>query len=202
MPLLDLQQQEFKLKLKKRLVFLLLSYLLSLPQISRADSAALYIGPSMESLTFEDDTASRTAITGFFGEYDLHLFSGFHLGLGANAQVSINTMSTVSFGLYSSLRYDLLGQVHYPSAQSGDASIRLYKTYAVYLNFGLFQKFLEFESIPDVSNVGGVLFGVGGIYNSSDKFYYSVIIQTLMSGSAPLPQYTSMEFYLGLGMRF
>lgn len=166
-----------------------------------AGQIGVYLGPKFETLETALSKKSRSNLVSFLGEYNFKLYSKFHLSAGITGELEIDGLTSQGFGLYASTRYYFKGHPNLITTEGEFSKLVIVQPQAFFVGFGFFQKSIEFEGIGD-EDLGGPFISGGYHYSISERYFLSAIGQYLISGSGTNKDYTSIEIYGGLGMRF
>lgn len=135
---------------------------------------------------------------------DFEAMDKVYLSFGTSFEVSTETYSTSGFTIYGSVMYYLYGLPKAVNLKTGSMNMDFFYPYSIYINAGIFQKQIKIRSEASVTtteDLGGLEVGLGFNYSLGSKTYIATHIQMLMSGLSSDSEYSSTEFYVGLGLR-
>ncbi|MGH1467254.1 MAG: hypothetical protein ACRBBP_00020 [Bdellovibrionales bacterium] len=147
-----------------------------------------------------------TSPLGLITFIDFQATEKFYFSFGTSFEMSTETYSTSGFTIYGSAMYYLYGAPGMVESDTENMKMNLFYPYSVYASAGIFQKQIKIRSIDSedstiTKDLGGLQAGVGFNYNLNAKIYLTSHLQMLMSGMGSSSEYSSTEFYIGLGLR-
>lgn len=163
-----------------------------------AHQLSFMFGPSYETIQIKNTTKSRLTVSSFLAQYERKLLENVYFSLGVTSQVDISTINVVSFGLYGSARYYLIGRPDRSESSSEGTFLSLNYPYSLFLGGGIFNKEVNFEG-EERQTVGGLVFQCGGTFQYSKKFYINWTANYLYQGEKNRVSYSNIEAYVGLG---
>jgi len=189
--------------LHKYLYFLLL---LTFTQSVEASQFRLLVGPRVETASETSSSISNTNPFNLILEYDMRVHSRYYFSVGASGEFDLATTSSKGFGLFGSVRYYLKGDPSLIESSGKDIKFNFVEPISYFVGLGFFHKNINFEDGAKIrrieGDVGGLIFSGGGNYSISKRYYIAGLLQFLLGGSGSKTEYTSIEAYVGLGLRF
>jgi len=127
--------------------------------------------------------------------------------MGASGEFDFANTSSTGFGLFGSLRYYIKGDPSLISSTGNDIKLSFVEPWSYFLGVGFFHKNITFESDDRFvrrieGDIGGLILSAGANFSISKKYYLAAYIQYLIGGAGSVIDYTSVESYFGLGLRF
>jgi len=173
-----------------------------------ADTQVRFLtGTKSQSFSNTSQEQVGSSPLGLIAFVDFELMEKWYFSLGTSFEFSTETFATSGFTLYGSGLYYLYGTPKKLGSQ-GEVSqldMELYNPYSLYVNFGIFQKEVKLRrqgsTVIEDEGVGGLMFGLGGNYHLNTKTYLTGHVQYLQSGLGTELEFSSFEFYFGLGLR-
>ncbi len=182
-------------------------FLVSIASKSYAVQFRLMLGPKVETASSSESSISNTNPISLIFEYDSRIYKKYFISIGASGEFDLGNMSSTGFGLYGSLRYYIKGDPSLISSAGKDIQVSFVEPISYFIGLGFFQKNISFDSgdpaVRDIKeDVGGLIFSGGGNYSLSKRYYLAGYLQYLFGGAGSSIEYTSIEGYGGIGMRF
>lgn len=186
--------------------FIMTAVLLSFSNAQSATMARFLTGTKSQTYNTSSQEQIGSSPLGLLALIDVEMLKGMYFSFGTSFELSTDSFSTSGFSLYGGLNYYFYGN---PKAlmvsDSHETSMELYQKYSVYGTFGIFQKEIKLRN-PEVDivndeSLGGIMLGGGVNYNLNSKMYVNGQLQYLSSGMGTSEEYSSVEMYIGLGLR-
>lgn len=175
--------------------------------LAEANQFRLLAGPKSETASSTTSSISNTNPLSLILEYDSRIYSKYYISIGASGEFDLANMSSTGFGLFGSVRYYLKGDPSLISSAGNDIQVSFVEPVSYFIGLGFFQKSIAFDSgdrnVEDITeDVGGLIFSGGGNYSLTKRYYLTGYAQYLLGGSGSKIDYTSIEAYAGVGLRF
>ena len=171
-----------------------------------ASQIRVLAGPKVESISKLTQTRSRSNPTALIVEFDTKMYQNLFLSIGASGEFDIGTQSSNGFALYGSARYYFKGNPDLIKSAGNDIKMQLVEPWSYFAGLGLFQKSIRFSDSNDLrdinEDVGGLVVSGGGNYSLTEHYFLSGYLAYLLSGPGTDLDYSSVELYLGVGVRF
>lgn len=179
---------------------------MSLHTVSYSATQARFL-TGTKSQTFNTSAQEQlgTSPLGLLAMVDFGLAQTIYFSMGTSFELSTESYSTSGFTLYGSLLYYFYGDPKAVVSTDTETSLELYQKYSVYGGFGIFQKEIRLRNsetdTTDDESLGGIMLSFGVNYNLNPKMFFNAHVQALNSGLGTDSEYSSFEFYAGLGLR-
>lgn len=165
---------------------------------AEAHQLSVLVGPSFETIKIKNSTKSRLTVTSFMAQYERNVVNNVYFSLGIASQLDIVTINVVSFGLYGSGRYYLIGKPDRRESTSEGTMLSLTYPYSLYVGLGAFNKQVDFEG-EEKQNVGGLILQTGGTLQYKKNMYLNWMLNYLYQGEKNRVSYSNIEAYFGIG---
>lgn len=185
---------------------LLILILLSFSQVSFADTQfRILTGTKQQTFGTSSQVQLGTSPLGLIAFVDLEVAKKIYFSFGTSFEMSTEDYTTSGFSVYASGMYYIYGSPKVVNSNTGSMNMDLYYPYSVFLSGGVFQKEIKLTpsdtAIEQTKGLGGPMVGLGFNYNLNPRTYVASHVQMLMSGIGSASEYSSTEFYVGLGLR-